>query len=91
MVDLKTRKLIAMNDDMWFDVPRKRIYVTGTKTLSILEQRDADYYAKVMDIPTGYRAKTSLLVPQLNRLCVAVSGKGKPGALMAVQVYDVQP
>jgi DNA-binding beta-propeller fold protein YncE len=80
-----------MNDDMWFDVARKRIYVTGTETLSILEQRDADHYTRVMDIPTGYRAKTSLLVPELNRLYVAVSGKGKPGALMAVQVYDLQP
>lgn len=80
-----------MNDDMWFDVPRKRLYVTGTETLSILEQRDADHYTRIMDIPTGYRAKTSLLVPQLNRLYVAVSGKGKPDAKMAVQVYDVQP
>ncbi len=80
-----------MNDDMWFDVPRKRIYVTGTETLSILEQRDADHYTRVTDVPTGYRAKTSLLVPQLNRLYVAVSGKGKPDAKMAVQVYDVQP
>lgn len=80
-----------MNDDMWFDVPRKRIYVTGTETLSILEQHDADHYTRIMDIPTGYRAKTSLLVPQLNRLYVAVSGKGKPDAKMAVQVYDVQP
>ena len=50
-----------MNDDMWFDVPRKRIYVTGTETLSILEQHDADHYTRITDIPTGYRAKTSLL------------------------------
>jgi len=95
--DITTGKVVTtvncaeMNDDMWFDVSRKRIYITGTETLSILEQRDADHYTRVMDIPTGYRAKTSLLVPQLNRLYVAVSGKGKPGALMAVQVYDVQP
>ena len=81
----------SMNDDMWFDVPRKRIYVTGTETTTVLEQRDADHYMKVADIPTGFRAKTSLLVPQLNRLYVAVSGKGKPDAQLALQVYDVQP
>jgi hypothetical protein len=81
----------SMNDDMWFDVPRKRIYVTGTETTTVLEQRDADHYAKVADIPTGFRAKTSLLVPQLNRLYIAVSGKGKPDAQLALQVFDVQP
>jgi DNA-binding beta-propeller fold protein YncE len=80
-----------MNDDMWFDVSHKRIFVTGTETLSVLEQKDADHYIRITDIPTGYRAKTSLLVPELKRLYVAVSGKGKPDAKMAVQVYDVLP
>jgi DNA-binding beta-propeller fold protein YncE len=81
----------AMNDDMWLDVPRKRIYITGTEATTVLEQRDADHYSQIAEIPTGYRAKTSLLVPQLNRLYVAVSGKGKPDAQLSVQVYDVQP
>jgi len=81
----------SMNDDMWFDVPRKRIYITGTEATTVLEQRDADHYSQIAEIPTGYRAKTSLLVPQLNRLYVAVSGKGKPEAQLSLQVYDVQP
>jgi DNA-binding beta-propeller fold protein YncE len=81
----------GMNDDMWFDVPRKRIYITGTETTTVLEQRDKDHYAQFAEIPTGYRAKTSLLVPELNRLYVAVSGKGKPDAKLSIQVYDVQP
>jgi DNA-binding beta-propeller fold protein YncE len=81
----------GINDDMWFDVARKRIYVTGNETTTVFEQRDADHYAKVADVPTGFRAKTSLLVPQLNRLYIAVSGKGKQDAQLALQVYDVQP
>jgi DNA-binding beta-propeller fold protein YncE len=80
-----------MHDDMWFDVARKRIYVTGTETTAVLEQRDADHYSHVADVPTGYRAKTSIYVPELNRLYIAVSGKGKPGPKMALQVFDVQP
>jgi DNA-binding beta-propeller fold protein YncE len=80
-----------MHDDMWFDVARKRIYVTGTETTAVLEQRDADHYSHVADIPTGYRAKTSIFVPELNRLYIAVSGKGKPDAKLSLQVYDVQP
>ena len=81
----------GMNDDMWFDVPHKRIYVTGTETTTIFEQRDADHYEHITEVPTGYRAKTSLLVPQLNRLYVAVSGKGKEDAKLAMQIYEIQP
>ncbi len=80
-----------MNDDMWFDVARKRIYATGTEITSVLEQRDPDHYSHIADVPTGYRAKTSIYVPELNRLYVAVSGKGKPNPKMAVQVFEVQP
>jgi DNA-binding beta-propeller fold protein YncE len=86
-----TMDCTAMNDDMWFDVPRKRIYITGTDTTTVLEQRDADHYEHIAEVPTGYRAKTSLLVPQLNRLYVAVSGKGKDDAKLSMQIYDIQP
>jgi DNA-binding beta-propeller fold protein YncE len=80
-----------MNDDMWFDRGHNHIFISGTEALSILEQKGPDQYSRIMDIPTGYRAKTSLYVPQLNRLYVAVSGKGRSDAVMAVQVYDVLP
>jgi hypothetical protein len=56
-----------------------------------MEQRDADHYSRLTDVPTGYRAKTSIYVPELNRLYIAVSGKGQPNPKMALQVYDVQP
>jgi len=80
-----------LHDDMWFDTTRKRIYVTGSETTSVFEQKDADHYTHVADVPTAFRAKTSILVPELNRLYIAVSGKGKPDAKLALQVYDIQP
>src|ERR1700730_305650 len=80
-----------LHDDMWFDSARKRIYVTGSEATSVFVQNDADDYKHVEDVPTGFRAKTSILVPELNRLYIAVSGKGKPTAKLALQVYDVQP
>ena len=86
-----TLPTVEMNDDMWFDVARKRFYVTGTENTAVMEQRDADHYSRLTDVPTGYRAKTSIFVPELNRLYIAVSGKGKPNPKMALQVYDVQP
>lgn len=81
----------GFNDDMWFDRPRKRIYATGSETTTVIQQRDADHYEHVAEVPTGYRAKTSILVPGLNRLYVAVSGKGKPDAQLALQIFEIQP
>jgi DNA-binding beta-propeller fold protein YncE len=80
-----------VHDDMWFDSASKRIYVTGSELTSVFVQDDADHYKHIGDVPTGFRAKTSILVPELNRLYIAVSGKGKPTAKLALQVYDVQP
>jgi DNA-binding beta-propeller fold protein YncE len=95
--DTETGKIVttvpcsAFNDDMWFDAARKRFYLSGSETTTVLAQKDADHYEFVAEVPTGYRAKTSLFVPQLNRFYAAVSGKGKPEAQLAVKVYDVQP
>lgn len=96
VLDTDNGKIVAaltcapINDDMWFDVARKRIYVTGSETTSVVVQRDADHYETIAEVPTGFRAKTSLYIPSLSRLFVAVSGKGKPDAQLALQIYQVQ-
>jgi hypothetical protein len=38
----------------------------------------------------AYRAKSSIFVPELNRLYIAVSGKGKPDATLELRIYEVQ-
>jgi len=88
----------AYNDHMIFDAARKRIYITGTETATVIEQRDADHYEHLAEVPTGYRSKTSIFVPELNRLYVALSGKDmsgkpllKPGVQLAIRIYQVQP
>ena len=86
-----TAPISSFNDDMWFDAARKRIYLSGSDTTTVLAQKDADHYELVAEVPTGYRAKTSLYVPQLNRFYAAVSGKGKTDAVLAVKVFDVLP
>src|SRR5712691_1759042 len=82
---------VGVNDDMTFDTKRKRIYVTGDGATSVFAQRDADHYEHIVDVPTGYRAKTSLYVPELNRLYIAISGGDKPDAQVAMVIYQVQP
>ena len=81
---------VGMNSDMSLDVARKRIYVTGSETASVFEQRDADHYEHIAEVPTAYRAKSSIFVPELKRLYVADSGKGKPDAKLALQIFEVQ-
>ena len=105
--DIDTGKVIATlpcvinNDDMSYDAARKRIYVTGDGAVSVFSQRDADRYEHIADIPTGYRAKTSIFVPELSRLYIAVASRGKraggklavpePGSNVEVQIYQAQP
>jgi hypothetical protein len=40
--------------------------------------------------PTAYRAKSSIFVPELKRLYVADSAKGKPDAKLELQIFEVQ-
>ena len=104
VLDSDTGKIVtslpctAYNDHMMFDAKHKRIYITGTETATVIEQRDADHYEHLAEVPTGYRSKTSILVPELNRVYVALSGKDmsgkpllKPGVQMAIKIYQVQP
>lgn len=81
---------VGVNSDMSIDVARKRIYVTGSETATVFEQRDADHYEHIADVPTAFRAKSSIFVPQLSRLYIADSGKGKPDAKLALQVFEAQ-
>jgi DNA-binding beta-propeller fold protein YncE len=95
--DTDTGKIVTsmpistFNDDMWFDVARKRIYLSGSETTTVVEQKDADHYELMADVKTGYRAKTSLYVPELSRFYAAISGKDKPDVQLAIEVFDVAP
>jgi len=70
------------SDGMAFDSLHKRIYVPGAEGyISVYRQRDANHYALMAKVPSAPGAKTCLLVPELNRLYVAVSpGEGRFGA-----------
>jgi YVTN family beta-propeller protein len=81
---------VGVNSDMSLDVAQKRIYVTGDGTATVIEQRDADHYEHIAEVPTAYRAKSSVFVAELKRLYVADSGKGKPDAKLALQIFEVQ-
>jgi DNA-binding beta-propeller fold protein YncE len=81
---------VGVNSDMSIDAARNRIYVTGSDTASVFAQRDADHYQHLAEVPTAYRAKSSIFVPELKRLYIADSGKGKPDAKLALQIFQVR-
>jgi hypothetical protein len=56
----------------------------------VFEEHDADPCEHIAEVPTANRAKSSILVPELDRLYIAVSSKGKTDATMALRIYEVQ-
>jgi DNA-binding beta-propeller fold protein YncE len=79
----------AMVDDMAYDGQRKRIYFAGTEFLDVFQQGDADHYERVAHIPTAFRAKTAILIPELNKYYLAVPHHEKQ--IAELRVYDVLP
>jgi DNA-binding beta-propeller fold protein YncE len=79
----------AMVDDMAYDGPSKRIYFAGTEFLDVFHQNDADHYDRIGHIATSFRAKTGVLVPELNRYYLAVPHHEKQTA--ELRVYEVLP
>ena len=74
-------------DDVFYDAKRARIYIScGAGLVDVLDQNAPLPYNVVERIPTASGARTSLFVPELNRLYVAVPHRDKQPA--EVRVYD---
>ncbi len=71
-------------DDVFVDPKRRRVYVScGEGVVDVLEQRDAEY-RRLTRVPTVSGARTSLFVPELDRLFVAVRARSRePAAIWA--------
>jgi DNA-binding beta-propeller fold protein YncE len=93
VLDSDSGKIIAtlptaeMTDDMAFDPAGKRIYVACSDFTVVYSQKDADHYEELGRVPTGFRAKTAILVPQLKRYYVAAPRHENDAA--GVKVYEV--
>ena len=60
-------------DEVEYDAPSGRVYYTGTTGfVEVFKQVDADHYDRLGRVPTGPIAKTSLLVPEMNRFYAAI-------------------
>jgi len=74
-------------DDVSYDEASKRVYVTGGDgAVTVIEQLDADHYRSAGEVKTAPGARTSLFVPELHRLYVAVPHRGAQRA--EIKVFD---
>jgi len=80
---------VGMVDDMSYDAQHKRLYLAGNGALDVFEQKDSDHYALLSKVPGAFRAKTGILVPELNRYYLAVPHHENKDA--EVRVYEIQP
>src|SRR5437762_9395323 len=82
----------AGHSGMAFDPVHKRIYVPGADGyIAVYQQRDVDDYELTAKASSAVGAKTCLLVPELNRLYMAVSlGERKYGAkALGLEVFAI--
>ena len=64
---------VATLDGLSYDPATRRIYTTGGEGfVDVTQQIDADHYEHIARIPTGPNARTSMFVPERQRLDVAV-------------------
>jgi hypothetical protein len=73
-------------DDVFVDAKRRRVYVScGAGVVDVFEE-GAGSYQRIARIPTASGARTSLFVPELDRLFVAVrASSGEPAAIWVFQ------
>jgi DNA-binding beta-propeller fold protein YncE len=79
---------VGMVDEMAYDAKQKRIYLAGDRFVDVFQQKDADHYVSLAKVPSGFRAKTAILIPDLNRYYVAVPHHENKDA--EVRVYEVR-
>ena len=74
----------------FIDAAHKRVYISGGEGLiDVFDQHGPDDYKPSARIPTASGARTSLFVPELNRLYLAVPHRGNQKA--EIRIYEAQP
>jgi DNA-binding beta-propeller fold protein YncE len=91
VLDTETGKAVTQmecagdTDDVFYDAKNKRVYVSGGEGfISVFAQLDADKYQTMARLQTAAGARTSLFVPALGRLYLAVPHRGNQASEVCV-------
>jgi DNA-binding beta-propeller fold protein YncE len=80
-------------DDLAYDPVLHRLYVAGGNlggavgAVTVIQQKDADHYEVLANIPTKPGARNALLIPELNKYYVSTATKAPQEA--EILVFDV--
>jgi DNA-binding beta-propeller fold protein YncE len=80
---------VDMVDGAVFDARSKRVYVPGTEFVDVFHERDPNHYDLIAHVPGAFRAKTAILIPELDQFYLAAPHHGDKAA--EVRVYRVTP
>lgn len=74
-------EIVGDTDDLFYDAARKRLYVSGGEGyLDVIQDSGGGRFTRVAHMPTAAGARTSLFVPDQNRLFLAVPHRGSQRA-----------
>ena len=82
--ELKALPIVKGVDDTVFDEASGRIYSAGDGAMSVYQEIDADHYKLLGNVPTGPLGKTARLVPEMNRMFIAVPQHGSTDSSILV-------
>jgi DNA-binding beta-propeller fold protein YncE len=81
--------IVGDTDDLFYDSTRKRVYVTGGEGfLDVVQDQGGNRFSRVAHMPTAAGARTSLFVPDQNRLYLAVPHRGSQKA--EIRVFEAR-
>lgn len=81
--------IVGDTDDLFYDSARKRLYVSGgAGFVDVFQQQDTSTFNRIAHLPTAAGARTSLFVPELSRLYLAVPHRGAQQA--EIEVYEAK-
>lgn len=76
-------------DDLFYDAPRKRLYIScGEGFLDVFQQQDPTHFTPVAHVATAPGARTSLFVPDQQKLFLAVPHRGAQKA--EIRIYELR-
>lgn len=74
--ELQALPIVKGVDDTAFDEASGRIYSAGDGAMSVYQEVDANHYKLLGNVPTGPLGKTARLVPEMERMFIAVPQHG---------------
>jgi arsenate reductase (thioredoxin) len=81
--------IVGDTDDLFYDATSKRLYVSGGEGfIDVFQQQDTTHFTRAAHIATAAGARTSLFVPEQNRLYLAVPHRGAQQT--ELRVYEVK-